>query len=77
MSFFDERDGSTETNLSPDLVSYYRQVLQTHTGRDGACQVCRIPRCPHWLDAYDRLAAAGHTMAEPGAWEPFMQGPRR
>ncbi len=64
MSFFDERDGSTETNLSPDLVSYYRQVLQTHTGRDGACQVCRIPRCPH-------------SMAEPGAWEPFMQGPRR
>ncbi len=49
MSFFDERDGSTETNLSPDLVSYYRQVLQTHTGRDGALPLRKAaPRPGRW-----------------------------
>jgi hypothetical protein len=34
----------------------------------GACTVCRVVRCPDWLDAYDRLAAACKLMSEPGEW---------
>jgi hypothetical protein len=61
-----------ESTLSADLVAYYRTVLARHAdGREtGACPHCRVPRCPDWRTAYDRLAVAGELMAEPGSWEP-------
>ena len=46
--------------LSSELVAYYRQVLDTHKPKDErrVCSVCKVARCPDWLDAYDKLAAA-------------------
>lgn len=58
--------------LSAEQVAYYRKVLAVHANRapDGACEVCRVPRCPDWRYAYDLLAAGGHLMAEPDVWQP-------
>lgn len=50
--------------LSDDLINHYRQVLVMHAIKPeaGACGVCGVPRCLDWLDAFDRLAAAGQVM---------------
>ncbi len=67
VSFFAERPGEADTELSAEQVAYYRQVLLTHGSVFGAsnCSICGIARCPDWVDAYDKLAAAGQVMAEP------------
>jgi hypothetical protein len=42
-------------------------MLATHKNQrfTGVCAVCRVPRCPDWRDAFDRLARAGAVMATP------------
>lgn len=71
MSFFDDGPWQAEVELSSDQVACYRQALDTHTTdpQSGVCKVCRVPRCPDWLDAYDKLAAAGQLMATPDRWQ--------
>jgi hypothetical protein len=67
-------------DLTDELVSHYRQVLLTHAATPesgGACPVCGMVRCPDWLDAYDKLAAAGQPMGAPALWEPFVPGWKR
>jgi hypothetical protein len=58
-------------HLSAEQVAYYRRVLVVHANRKetGACDVCRVYRCADWRHAYDLLAAGGHLMADPGAWD--------
>ena len=59
-------------SLPAERVAYLRHVLTVH-GNDphtGQCRICHRPSCPDWRNAYDRLAAAGHLMAEPGRWLP-------
>ena len=68
-----------EQKLSDELVAYYRQVLATHGSVYGAsiCSICSVARCPDWLDAYDKLAAAGKAMtAEPQQWKPYTPRPK-
>ena len=57
-------------DLSAELVAYYQGVLVTHGSVYGAsnCSICGVARCPDWVDAYDRLAAANKLMCEPGQW---------
>ncbi len=69
-----------DADLSNELAAYYRQVLVTHGSVHGAsmCHICGVARCPDWVDAYDRLAAAGQVMTEsPPPWEPFRPGRKR
>ena len=58
-------------DMAPELVAYYRQVLLTHGSVFGAsmCHICGVARCPDWVDAYDRLAAAGQLMTDAPLWE--------
>lgn len=53
--------------LTPEQVAYYRRVLESHRTdpASGTCVVCGVARCQHWCNAFDRLAFAGHPMAEP------------
>jgi hypothetical protein len=70
---------SDNHDLSADLADYYRRMLATHTTNPeaGACPVCGVPRCPDWVDAFDRLASAGQLMTTaPPPWKPFHPGPR-
>jgi hypothetical protein len=57
--------------MPASLVDHYREVLVTHTSGNapGTCTVCLVPTCPAWVDAYDRLAAAGLPMGEPYLWD--------
>jgi len=59
-------------DLTDEQAAYYRQVLIAHGSVYGAgtCAICGVTRCPNWVDAYDRLAAAGRQMAEPQVFEP-------
>jgi hypothetical protein len=60
--------------LSDELVDYYRGVLVTH---GGMCQMCGVARCQDFLDAFDKLAAAGKAMtAEPQQWKPYAPRPK-
>ncbi len=61
-------------DLSDELVAFYREVLITHGSVHGAsnCQVCGVARCPDWVAAYDRLAAAGKPMAAEPVWKPYV-----
>ncbi len=63
--------------LSDEQAAYYREVLVAHGSVHGAgnCSVCGVARCPDWVDAFDKLAAAGMVMGEAPAWEPYR--PRR
>ncbi|GAA1795161.1 hypothetical protein GCM10009682_16110 [Luedemannella flava] len=47
--------------LTPDLATYYRNMLQVHTGEPGAdrCPVCRVPRCQDAQFAWVQLVCAG------------------
>jgi hypothetical protein len=65
--------------LSDKLVAYYREVLVTHGSVYGAsnCAICGVSRCPDWVDAYDRLAAAGLRMTEAPVWESYKSGAER
>ena len=65
--------------LSDELAAYYRQVLVTHGSVHGAsnCSICGEVRCPDWVDAYDRLAAAGLMMSEAPVWESYKSRGRR
>jgi len=58
------------SDLSDEMAAYYREVLVTHGSVHGAsmCHICGVARCPDWVDAYDRLAAAGKLMSEPDQW---------
>ena len=47
------------SQLSDVQVGYYWYVLQVHSLSGGVCGVCRVLRCVDWLDAFDKLAAAG------------------
>lgn len=69
--YFDSNQAPPETELSPALVAYYRQIIDTHrtNTEHQVCNICGIARCPDWLDAYDKLAAAGELMADPEQWE--------
>src|SRR5262249_33633393 len=49
--------------LSDDQTAHYRQVLEAHGLDDGVCRICQVLRCRDWVDAFDRLAAAGKLMA--------------
>jgi hypothetical protein len=63
-----------DDDLPPEQVAYYREVLVTHGSIYGAsmCSICGVARCPDWVDAYDRLAAAHQVMAKsPPPWEPL------
>ncbi len=62
------------SDLSSDLVAYYREVLLTHSSVHGAssCPICGVPRCPDWIAAYDTLAAAGKPMTAEPVWEPYQ-----
>lgn len=57
-------------DLNDDLAAYYRVVLHTHANVSdiGACRVCFVAGCPDWVDAYDKLAAAGLLMGDPDLW---------
>lgn len=79
MNFFDEHPGQPESALTPEQVAYYRQVLLTHGSVFGAsnCKVCGVARCLDWVDAYDKLAAAGQVMAEPTRWTAYDNGSKR
>ena len=57
--------------LSDEEVEHLQDVLVEHGSVYGAgnCHICGESRCPIWVEAYDRLAAAGKPMVEPGAWE--------
>jgi hypothetical protein len=63
--------------LSDELAAHYRQVLITHGSVYGAgnCSICGVARCRDWVDAFDKLAAAGKVMGEAPSWEPYK--PRR
>jgi hypothetical protein len=65
----DRRAGGPK--LSRELVQHYRDVLVAHADGlvTGACPHCRVSRCRIWIDAYDRLAAAGEAMATPDRWD--------
>lgn len=56
--------------LTDDLVAYYGRVLVTHGSTYGTavCRVCGVARCPDWVDAYDRLTAAGIAMTTAPTW---------
>lgn len=47
-------------------VKHYRAVLVNHRnqGPQHHCLICRVRRCPEWVRAYDRLAAAGKLMKD-------------
>jgi hypothetical protein len=64
--------------LSDELVVYYRQVLVTHGSVHGAsiCHICGVARCPDWVDAYDKLAAANKLMTD-ADWGGSLPPPRR
>jgi hypothetical protein len=52
--------------LTEDEIDQLRDVLVEHGSIFGAgnCQICGVARCPTWVDAFDRLAAAdplGHS----------------
>ena len=49
------------------------RVLITHGSVYGAsnCTICGVARCPDWVNAYDRLAAAGLLMTEAPVWESY------
>jgi hypothetical protein len=68
-----------DADLSDELVAYYRRVLLAHGSIHGAsmCHICGVARCPDWVDAYDKLAAAGQQMAGPEQWEPEKRGGTR
>jgi len=70
VSWFEQRRRQPPETLSAEQVAYHRHVLTTHANdpTDGTCRICHKRSCPHWRHAYDRLAAAGHTMAEPDRW---------
>src|SRR5262249_2441191 len=53
---------------SDDQTAHYCQVLEAHGLDDGVCRICHVLRCRDWVDAFDRLAAAGKLMA-PAAQE--------
>lgn len=57
--------------LSDELVTYYRGVLQAHAldATSGLCAICHVLRCEDWVDAYDKLAAARKLMSEPHQWD--------
>lgn len=55
--------------LTPELVTYYREMLDVHSNRSGACEVCHKSRCPDWLHAYDMLASAGELMGDASEWD--------
>lgn len=56
-----------ERPLGADRTAYHRHMLATHKKQrfTGVCMVCRVPSCPDWRDAFDRLARAGALMAAP------------
>jgi hypothetical protein len=70
VTFFEESHWLPDPALSNEQVAYLRNVLTAHANdsRTGMCAVCRIPGCPDWRSAYDRLAVAGEPMAEPRLW---------
>ena len=65
-------------DLSDEVVAYYREVLATHGSVHGAnmCPVCGVARCPDWVDAYDKLAAANKLMTN-ADWGGSLPPPRR
>lgn len=66
--------------LTDELVAYYRQVLVTHAATaetGGVCLVCGVLRCPDWVNASDKLAAAGQPMGAPELREPSIPGWKR
>ena len=66
-------------DLSGELVTYYQGVLRTHGSIYGAgnCSICGVSRCPDWVDASDKLAAAHLLVSEAPTWESYLgRGPR-
>ena len=64
--------------LTEDQVDHYQDVLIKHGSACGAgnCQICGVARCPDWVDAYDKLAAAHRLMTDEPVWEQHPQGRR-
>jgi hypothetical protein len=73
MTLFDQPSGQPEPEhpLTDEQVGYHRQMLRTRTNDpdSGVCPVCGVRSCPHFRDAYDRLAAAGMDMGERRQWD--------
>ena len=68
-----------DADLSDELVAYYQRVLLTHGSVYGAsmCHICGVARCADWVDAWDKLAAAGKAMtAEPQQWKSYTPRPK-
>jgi hypothetical protein len=67
--------------LPDEQVAYYRQILEAHGLDNGLCRVCHVLRCETWVEAFDKLAAAGQLMGKPeagaeaaGAPQPYRNG---
>jgi len=75
VTLFEDSAWQPFRTLAPEQVAYFRKVLATHANQPdtGACSVCGLPSCPDWRSAYDQLAIAGETMAEPEAWSRGLQ----
>ena len=66
--------------LTDEQVDYYHDVLIRHGSVYGAgnCSLCGVSRCAHWVDAYDKLAAAHQLMGDPELWGgPLLGKPTR
>jgi hypothetical protein len=79
MSFFDDHHGEPAPELPVEQVSDLRRILRMHANdlSNGACAVCGARPCRSWLDAYDRLAAAGKLMGHPQLWQSYDGAGRR
>lgn len=50
-----------DQELSPELVTYYRDVLLKHANDliTDVCPVCQVAKCSDWVNAYTKLTVGG------------------